>query len=390
MSWRMTKLKYCARIVSGSTPRTNVDEYWGGDIPWVTPADISKLDGKYIASTPNTITQLGYDSCSTTLLPANSVILSSRAPIGHVAINTLPMATNQGFKSFIPEDKILDSVYLYYWLKANTAYLQSLGRGATFKEISKSIVEEIEIPLPPLEEQRRIAAILDCADGLRAKRRAALAKLDTLLQATFLDMFGDPVTNPKGWEVQPFGKLAKSQDSMRVPVKLSDRENTHGEYPYYGASGVIDYVNDYLFDGERLLIAEDGANLVARSTPIAFIATGKFWVNNHAHVVDFNGRARLRYLEYVLLQTDLKPYVTGSAQPKLNQKNLERIPLPCPPLNLQDKFVEAYCQVESVRKNFESALNFAENLFHSLQQRAFRGELSQQGDRIEQLRLFAS
>ncbi|AZC00597.1 restriction endonuclease subunit S [Acinetobacter pittii] len=211
MSFPKMKLGECAEIHSGSTPRTNNPDFWDGDITWVTPKDLSKLKSKFISKTESKITQLGFDSCSTKLLPENSVLFSSRAPIGHVAINTIPMCTNQGFKSFVPKADLLDSQYLYYWLKANKEYLQDLGVGATFKEISKTVIANVEIPLPPLAEQRRIASILDQADELRQKRQQAIEKLDQLLQATFIDMFGDPVSNPKGWELVSAKNVLKIQ-----------------------------------------------------------------------------------------------------------------------------------------------------------------------------------
>ncbi|MCB2302037.1 restriction endonuclease subunit S, partial [Acinetobacter baumannii] len=211
MSFPKMKLGECAEIHSGSTPRTNNPDFWDGDITWVTPKDLSKLKSKFISKTESKITQLGFDSCSTKLLPENSVLFSSRAPIGHVAINTIPMCTNQGFKSFVPKADLLDSQYLYYWLKANKEYLQDLGVGATFKEISKTVIANVEIPLPPLAEQRRIVSILDQADELRQKRQQAIEKLDQLLQATFIDMFGDPVSNPKGWELVSAKNVLKIQ-----------------------------------------------------------------------------------------------------------------------------------------------------------------------------------
>ncbi len=103
------------------------------------------------------------------------------------------------------------------------------------------------------------------------------------------------VSLPSTWTLTPLGEAADNLDGMRVPLKLSDRENRHGVYPYYGASGIIDHIDNHHFDGEYLLVAEDGANLIARSTPIAFLAAGKFWVNNHAHVLGFNGKACLRF-----------------------------------------------------------------------------------------------
>ncbi|WP_300639821.1 restriction endonuclease subunit S [Nocardioides sp.] len=118
-----------AKIVSGATPKTGVAEYWDGDIEWATPADLGKLDGAYISATPRKLTDAGVKSCAATVLPAGSVLLSSRAPIGHVAINTVPMATNQGFKSLVLGPQV-HAKFLYHWLKAKTGYLQSLGNGA--------------------------------------------------------------------------------------------------------------------------------------------------------------------------------------------------------------------------------------------------------------------
>ena len=161
----------------------------------MTPKDISDLKGgKYLASTPRSLTESGLRSCSAELLPANSVLFSSRAPIGLVAINKSRVATNQGFKSFVPDRSKLDPDFLYHWLRCNRESLERLGVGATFKEVSKGIVSRIQIPLPPLEEQRRIAAILDKAEELRAKRRATLALLDQLPQAIFLEMFANSNT----------------------------------------------------------------------------------------------------------------------------------------------------------------------------------------------------
>lgn len=154
--WPMKPLGEVATVVSGATPKTSKEEFWGGEIQWVTPAELSKLDSIYIDRTERTITTEGLDSCAAQVLPAGSVLLSSRAPIGLVAINTVPMATNQGFKSLIPGPE-LDSMYLYFWLKINTPYLQSLGVGATFKELSKSTLSKIKLPIPPKTLQQEFS-----------------------------------------------------------------------------------------------------------------------------------------------------------------------------------------------------------------------------------------
>ena len=135
------------------------------------------------------------------------------------------------------------------------------------------------------------------------------------------------------WPLRPLRGLTENFDSIRVPVKEADRRA--GPYPYYGASGIVDYVDGYLLDGEYLLIAEDGENLRTRTTPVAFLARGQFWVNNHAHVVRGNSEADTRYLMYALAHLDISGYLTGSTMPKLTQDNMNRIPVPAPPPDQQ-------------------------------------------------------
>ena len=140
-----------------------------------------------------------------------------------------------------------------------------------------------------------------------------------------------------GWPVKTLDQIATNLDSQRLPITKADRVS--GAYPYYGASGIVDYVADYIFDGDTLLVSEDGANLLARSTPIAFPASGKYWVNNHAHILKFDDMATQRFVEYFLESIPLDEYITGAAQPKLNQRALNSIPIPVPPLAEQRRIV---------------------------------------------------
>jgi len=180
---------------------------------------------------------------------------------------------------------------------------------------------------------------------------------------------------PVDWTFTTHGEAADNLDGTRVPLKMSDRDNRHGDYPYYGASGVIDYIDDFHFDGDYLLLAEDGANLLARSTPIAFLATGKYWVNNHAHVVTPNGNATLLYLSTHLNMRNIQDFVTGSAQPKLNQGNLNNIPIPCPPMCMQEEFDRRVNTFDLIRGKQAAAEKEVDSIFNSLVQRAFNGEL---------------
>ena len=197
--WTYKKLGDVAVIAGGSTPKTNNPSFWGGSHYWVTPAELG--DFVYINKTERTITDEALTKTNLTLLPIGTVLLSSRAPIGKTAITTVPMYCNQGFKNIICS-KVLNNKFVYYYINRIVPKLQSLGRGATFKEISKSIVENTQVPVPPMAEQESIVAELDEINEAIAEMQQQITDLDMLAQSTFYDMFGDPITNPKGWEVK--------------------------------------------------------------------------------------------------------------------------------------------------------------------------------------------
>lgn len=181
-----------------------------------------------------------------------------------------------------------------------------------------------------------------------------------------------------GWQTRTLDQISVNLDNRRRPVTKSDRVG--GEFPYYGASGIVDYVADYLFDEDTLLISEDGANLLARSTPIAFPASGKYWVNNHAHILKFPDAITQRFVELYLASIPLDGYITGAAQPKLNQSALNSIPIPAPPIPEQQRLVtlldEALDGIATARSNAEQNLQNARAIFESHLQSVF----TQQGD----------
>jgi len=252
--------------------------------------------------------------------------------------------------------------------------LTSLNRAAAVPGLNREDAYRQRLLLPPRDEQRRIAQILDLADGLRAKRRSAVRNVEALPTSTFMRLFAGSARSST-WPLHPLGDLVENQDSRRVPLKASDRANRSGPFPYYGASGEIDRVNDYIFEGERLLIAEDGANLVARTSPIAFFARGRFWVNNHAHVVAATDSLDLHYLQRYLELTDLGPFITGTAQPKLNRSNLDRMLIPTPPMSQQREFARVVGKASHAADAHRAHLAQLDALFFSLESRAFASEI---------------
>ena len=369
--------------------------------------------GKYISRGSKDISELGVAKSSTRVLPAGSIVFSSRAPIGYVAITENELYTNQGFKSvsFFTEGH---QDFIYHALIGLTESIKQRASGTTFAEISGSEFGKTLIPLPPKRESSRIVkeiesyySALEKIQDSRARYKRILSETPTSLRQQLIqaaiqgqlvpqnpndepasvlleriaqertaklgkkavksmsrierrgsktyELFPDgsekdisddiPFDIPDSWEWSTIGLVSKNRDSERIPLSKAQRQGQSKIYDYYGASGIIDKVEGYIYDSRLLLIGEDGANLLSRSTDIAFIAEGKFWVNNHAHVLDSYKGISLDYLKHYINGISLVKYVTGSAQPKLTQDNLNAIIIPVPPTNEQLRIVE---KIESI------------------------------------------
>ena len=361
------RLDECGEVVGGATPKTSTPAYWDGPIMWVTPKELSGLDGPHISTTERTISEEGLKSCASRVLPPGSVLLSSRAPIGHTAINTAPMATNQGFKSIIPKPGRLDAKYLLHWLRKNRPRLEAMGNGATFKELSKKRVSEIAIPLPPLEEQRRIADVLDRADALRAKRRAAIEQLETLKQSIFLDMFGDPRTNPRDLRKEPLGSLVRLKSGEALPASKMNA----GNVPVFGGNGISGYHDQYLFDDEQIVIVRVGAYC-----GVIHVSPAKAWITDNAlYVSERSEELEFVYLAHSLATADLNQYSSQFGQPLVSGSRIYPVEILVPPLNAQGEFAARLEALSSIGVGEDKSLRIYSELLVSLQQRAFRGEL---------------
>lgn len=223
--------------------------------------------------------------------------------------------------------------YLFHVLKSKQATIQSMARGAGIPGLGRGALGATIVPVPPRQVQEEIVRILDQFTQLEAELEAELEAR----RRQYHYYRSELLTFDTDASISPLGDLAENLDRRRKPVTRGAR--TPGDIPYYGASGVVDYVSDFIFDGEFLLVSEDGANLLARSTPIAFSISGKTWVNNHAHVLRFDTYAERRFVEIYLNSIDLSPYISGAAQPKLNKANLNRIPIPDPSFDEKERVV---------------------------------------------------
>jgi type I restriction enzyme, S subunit len=390
-AWPAVRLEDCAQIVSGATPSTSESGFWDGDIYWATPKDLSEIEGAYISVTPRRITRSGLASCAATVLPPESVLFSSRAPIGHVAINTVPMATNQGFKSFVPKRDRVYAKFLYHWLRRNRPYLESLGNGATFKEVSKAVVSRIEIPLPPLPEQRRIAEILDKADALRAKRRAALAQLDTLTQSVFLDMFGDPIENPRKFPQRPLIELVDSARPISYGILMPGPEQPEG----------VKYVRvvDMQEGGIDLSGIRKTTATISNAFRRSLLKAGDLLMSIRGHVGRFavvpneleganitqdTARLAIKGADPVFVRECLRTqafqrwmvkHTKGVAVRGINLADVKLMPIITPKLDTQKEF-SRFADAADILRTFQRAsLAQLDALFASLQHLAFRGKL---------------
>ena len=229
-----------------------------------------------------------------------------------------------------------------------------------------------------VRDRRRIADILAQADRLRAIRRRTGAQLDAFVRIYFLEHFGDPQSNARRWPQLALGTLGENQNALRSTRRVAVLAAGQG-YPRHGAAGIVDWTSDAPFEGERLLFAEDGANLVTRLMPIARVVNGRFAVNGHVHVIAGNGLADLQYLRCALELIELKPHLASIARPRLKRADLERIQIPVPPLELQRAFRALVEKVQCVRALQQTSSSKLDELYASLRHHGMRGSLI--GDR---------
>ena len=381
------KLGEICEIVSGSTPKTGIAEYWDGNLKWITPAEID--DESYIITdSVRKLTELGVKKTGLSSFPSGTVILSSRAPIGKVAIAGCEMYCNQGFKNLICSDRI-NNRYLYWFLKGNTAYLNSLGRGATFKEISKKIVSDIEINVPEISQQLAAVDALERVSEIIRLRKNQLQKLDELVKARFVEMFGMPGTDTKGWGLQYLGTCCELN-----PKKGTDKRLVSGlsvsfvPMPAVSESGKIDASQIKAYDEVKTGFTYFAENdvLFAKITPCMKNGKGAVAVglcNNigfgstEFHILrPINNKSNPYWLysltSFDAFRKDAADNMTGSAgQRRVPAVFLEKYKVTLPPIELQNQFAAFVKQTDKSKVAVQKSLDEAQLLFDSLMQQYF-------------------
>ena len=280
-----------------------------------------------------------------------SIIVKSRGIIEFEYYDK-PFSHKSEMWSYHTNSPDVNAKFLYYYLKTREDYFQQLGSVMQMPQISIPTTEKFPIPIPPLRVQSRIVEILDKFTQLEAELEARNKQYDFYRNRLLDFALRDDLKGQVEWKT--LGEVCENLDSQRRPITSSKR--IKGIYPYYGASGIVDFVESYIYDGDYLLVSEDGANLLARNTPIAFSISGKNWVNNHAHVLKFDTYEGRKFVEYYLNHIDLKPYISGAAQPKLNQNNLNSIPIPLPPLSEQRRIVDILDRFDTLTNSISEGL----------------------------------
>ena len=385
----MAKLGEVCTIVSGSTPKTSVTSYWDGNIKWITPAELNE-DTFYIMDSVRHITEEGKEKTGLSYLPTGTVILSSRAPIGKTAIAGCEMCCNQGFKNLICSDAIYNE-YLYFFLKSKTDYLNSLGRGATFKEISKSIVESIKIPLPEVNQQKEIAEKFKKLEQLISLRKQQLAKLDELVKARFVEMFGDVLLNSMQWPEKTLENMADIVSGITKGRKTAEADLQ--EVPYMAVSnvkdGYIDWttvktilatrqeIEQYRLMPDDILMTEGGdPDKVGRGAIIKVPLKNSIH-QNHIFRVRLDEQEILPsfFAEYLRHQK-AKRYFLGCAKQttgiaSINMRQLRALPTLVPPLSLQKQFAAFVERVDQQKQTVQQSLEKLELMKNALMQEYF-------------------
>jgi len=386
-NWSWVKLEDVGEIVAGGTPSTLVNEYFDGEIAWITPADLTGYSNKYISKGRRNISIIGLKNSTARIVPKGSILFSSRAPIGYVAIASNDICTNQGFKILVPNKKV-DSEFVYYYLKSAKQLAEKNASGTTFKEISSTNFKQLPIPLPPLLEQKKIVKkIEELFSGLDsgiASLKKAKEQLRIYRQSVLAHAFSGKLTEevkgetkngelPEGWKWVKLGELSE------LITKVRDN---------YLDISKPKYLEDSFNEKQKRSILKKGDvlfNLVGASIGRAtvFNIDIKSNINQAVAVIRLKDKLKNNYLSYYLNSESAKKYymneVVDFARANLSLTDTSNIPIPYCPLAQQTQIVEEiesrFAGSEALEKAIDESLTKAETLRQSILKKAFEGKL---------------
>ena len=385
--WAISKIGELTEIKTGGTPSTKCEKYWkDGDIPWMASGDVNK---KIINEVDARITKSGMENSAAKLLPKDTVMIALNGQgktKGTVAYLNIELTCNQSLAGFLPSYNVFNSKYLYYNLQSRYFEIRGLAGDGARNGLNLGLLREILIPIPSIKEQEKIASILSTVDEQIDNVDALIEKNKELKKGLMQTLLTKGIGHtkfkkteigeiPEEWDVKKLECVFEILDSMRKPIKASDRDKIEGNIPYYGASGVIDWINDYIFDEELILLGEDGENLNSRNSDLAFKIFGKTWVNNHAHVfrVINKKECNIDFMVYYLEAKDYSIYIAGSAQPKITQAQCRKFLLPLPEKQEQDKIASILLESDKKIEEYENKKQKLEELKKGLMQQLLTG-----------------
>jgi type I restriction enzyme S subunit len=397
--WKVKKINDIATVVNGGTPDTNRKDFWGGNILWITPKDMGKLSSIYVDDTERKITEAGLKNSSAKMIPPNSIILSSRAPIGHLAINNFEISTNQGCKGIIPKKEILTK-YLYYFLRNSIELLNSLGTGTTFKELSSTKLNDVEVPIPPLPEQQHIVGILDqsfAAIDQAIENTAINKEYSKEIYEAFIDNIFDSLIKicptkklneisiirpPKNEAKEklnvssmvsfaPMEDLGINQKYM-IPEKEKKLIDVYGGYTYFAENDVLLAKITPCFENGKLGIAKELMNSIG------------FGSSEYIVFRPFD-RLRSEFLYYFLSREKFRNEGVKHMQGAVGHKRVSldfvsNYLIPIPSLEQQDEIIDKidifFDQTNSLRSNYENKIDLYQELKQSILHKAFNRDLT--------------
>ena len=394
--WPTKPLEEIAELFGGSTPSRDKPAFWNGDIHWVTPTDLPMPDEgiSVVTKSRDCITQAGLDNSSATVLPKGTVLFSSRATIGKVAVAGMPLTTNQGFANFVPRPEI-SSRFLAYSLWHRREDIARLSGSTTFKEVSRSTLRKYQISVPPLSEQERIVKLLDEADALRKLRAQADRRTAALLPALFHEMFGDPTVNPKCWPTRrlrelgakfsdgPFGSNLKSSHYTPEGVRVIRLQNI-------GVGCFVDndraYISPEHFDSLRKHECLPGDVLVGTlgdpNLRACILPPEIPQALNKADCVQIRPNPEIATAAFICWLLNLPStlemasgMILGQTRARISMGRLAELVVPVPPLPLQQEFAQRVAEIREMEAAQAASRQRLKALFQSLLHRAFNGEL---------------
>ena len=347
MELKKYKLADIGKVVTGKTPSTSIAEnYAWGTIPFYTPEDVAKGLGM-MGRNSRFISETGFEEIASNTISGESVLVGCiGSDMGNVAYSNITCATNQQINAITQFKNGIEPLYVYYLLSTMKSYFQKIAGSTTTPILPKSVFEEIEIHLPGMKKQKDVVSILYALDRKIELNKQINDNLEAMakqlydywfVQFDFPNEEGKPYKSsggamvyneklkreiPQGWSDCKLKDFINLFDSKRIPLSNKDREERKGIYPYYGATGIMDYVNDYIFDGDYILLAEDGSTSDANGFPIVQYIWGKNWVNNHAHIILPKNEQYTMFTYQMLKSIPAKQIETGSIQKKISQENL--------------------------------------------------------------------